>query len=52
MGWKPREVELETRGAFMASWNAWRRANTVPSGPRPPTPEQHEAAVAYARSLG
>jgi hypothetical protein len=52
MGWSAAEVDRASPWQFRAAWAGWRKANTVkPSGPRPPTLAEHQAAMAFARTV-
>lgn len=52
IGYTPREVDQMSLWEFGACIRGWKRANcAAPTGPQPPTAEQHAEAMAYAASI-
>lgn len=51
MGFSPQQVDAMSMWQFMAAWKGWRRANMSDPGPKPPTAEQHYAAMASAHTI-
>jgi hypothetical protein len=55
MGFTPAQVGEMSLWQFTACWQGWRRANSAEdgegSGPAAPSPEDHMAALAFARSV-
>ena len=48
MGFTPAQVGAMSLWEFAAAFAGWRKANSAPSGPNFPTPEEHAAAVERA----
>ena len=46
MGFGPEQVDQWEPYQFAAAWRGWKRANTKPTGPKPPSDEEFRRAVA------
>ena len=51
MGFAPAAVDTMSLWEFAACWRGWKKANTLDDAAgRPPTVEEHLAAVAFAET--
>lgn len=46
MGWTPAEVDACFLWDFVAAFRGWKSFHSAPNGPRPPTADEFDAAVA------
>jgi hypothetical protein len=51
MGWSAADVDRASLWQFVAAWRGWRRANSAPAGPAPPSAAEFEQAMAFARTV-